>query len=58
MDVDKHKFKFAVIRTMRKSGCECVVRGQRVSIFDTEGSAVSCSTCKGGLFPSGKSVEV
>jgi len=51
MDVDKQKFTFAVIRTMRKSGCECVVFGQRVSIFDTEGSAVSCSTSKRGYFP-------
>jgi hypothetical protein len=51
MDVDKQKFTFAVIRTMRKSGCECVAFGQRVFIFDTEGSAMSCLTSKGRCFP-------
>jgi len=36
---------------MRKPGCESVVSGQRVSISDTEGCAVSCSKGKRDYFP-------
>jgi hypothetical protein len=51
MDLNKQKTTFAVITSMRNSGCDSVVSGQRVSISVAEGCAASCSTGKRGYFP-------